>query len=218
MINNYDYEEGKIIALDDKKGTKEFEYQDNIDDIIATENVIEVLNNEIDEIANKFKLNDKKNICLFIFFMAATFAICGLLSHAIIPSLLIANSIGSIIVDSILGIILLFFQIALAVFSLNEFKDNKEENKELEYEKKELEYERDFQKEMLKEYSINMSKNLEYLYKNKNFNKLLFIRKMNKELKIIRESIAARKYREKTKVNDVSDKIHTLKKVNNKEN
>lgn len=41
MIEEYKYVNGKIIAMDDEEGLKEFDYQDNIDDVIKTKDEIE---------------------------------------------------------------------------------------------------------------------------------------------------------------------------------
>ena len=47
MINEYKYVNGKVVAIDDKTGLKEYDYQDNIDELLKQENIIEYISDSI---------------------------------------------------------------------------------------------------------------------------------------------------------------------------
>lgn len=189
MIIKPIYEDGKIIMLDDKEGTIEYEYQDNIADIIATKNVIEILDNLINKTDNQLKENDKKSdlgelfvaliICLYLCFTVGY----------LIPALIINGTLNSSIfaLISIIGSTTIFgYGFSKAIKYLIQLSKEREMFIKI---KKKQEYEREFQKELLKEYENNKTIELEMDYKTNPNKKIEFIIKMNKELKIIRQRL-----------------------------
>jgi len=69
MKDCYKYVYGKICVIDDKEGLLEYDYQDNIDEVLKQENVIEELNNTISRLKDKREFIDSiKNNFYYMFF------------------------------------------------------------------------------------------------------------------------------------------------------
>lgn len=63
MINEYQCVNGKIVALDDKKGLKVYDYQDNIDSLLKQENIIENISENIEQLKKeKENILEEKNV------------------------------------------------------------------------------------------------------------------------------------------------------------
>lgn len=53
MIDSYKYVNGKIVAYDEPNGIKEYDYQDNIHEILEQENVVEEISNITEQLYNE---------------------------------------------------------------------------------------------------------------------------------------------------------------------
>lgn len=74
MKEAYKYVAGKVIAYDDKEGMVEYDYQDNIEDLLKQENVVEQIKNDIEELKEKEKKFDKeKDSFVHLFFSEGFF-------------------------------------------------------------------------------------------------------------------------------------------------
>lgn len=59
MITEYKCVNGKVVAYDDNKGLKEYEYQDNIDEVLKQENTIEYIDNSLKELYSEKSWHEK---------------------------------------------------------------------------------------------------------------------------------------------------------------
>jgi len=108
VITDYEIDNEKVVFLDTKEGTIEHDYQDNIQNIIATKNVIEVLEDKIKELETNisgYKVYKKIGYGLLI---AVPLLNLWWIAELIIP-IFMEGSIISIIIGSIisLGMILI---------------------------------------------------------------------------------------------------------------
>ena len=69
MKEAYKYVAGKIAAYDDEQGIIEYDYQDNIEDVLKQENVVEQISNDIEDLKEKEKCYEvKKESLISLFF------------------------------------------------------------------------------------------------------------------------------------------------------
>lgn len=68
MITEYKYVNGKVVAIDDNAGLKEYEYQDNIDELLKQENIIEDIDNNLKGLYFQKKCLEKYNNDFTVFF------------------------------------------------------------------------------------------------------------------------------------------------------
>lgn len=68
MITEYKYVNGKIVAIDDNVGLKEYEYQDNIDELLKQENIVEDIDNNLKRLYNLKKYLEKYKNNFIVFF------------------------------------------------------------------------------------------------------------------------------------------------------
>jgi len=206
MITDYETDNEKVIFLDTKKGTIEHDYQDNIQDIIAIKNVIEVLENNIKEIKKNiggYKIYKKIGYGLLI-----ALALLNLwwISCLIIP-IFMEGSIISIIIGSFISLVTILGD---SLFGYNTLKivipkTNNRININIETFNK-LESELQNQKNKLNVLESLKTKNRKELYNNKKENKQQFISLMNQELKNMRKILEEYK-QEINKNQDYEDKV-----------
>lgn len=192
MITDYKVDNEKIILLDNKEGTIEHDYQDNIQDIIATNNVIEVLVDKLKELETNitsYKIYKKIGYGLLI-----AVALWNLWTFCIIISMFIEGSAISIIIGTIFSLSMILIDSFVGYNTLkilipklnNKININNETYNKLKSELKK-------QEDKLNTLELSKTKNLE-VFDDKKENQKQFISLMNQELKYIRKILEEYKH------------------------
>ena len=181
MITDYEIDNEKVVFLDTKEGTIEHDYQDNIQNIIATKNVIEVLEDKIKELETNisgYKVYKKIGYGLLI-----AVALWNLWTFCIIISMFIEGSAINIIIGTIfsLGMILIDSFVGYNTLKILIPKLNNKININNETFNK-LKSELNKQKDKLNTLELSKTKNSELIEYKKQFISL-----MNQDLKYIRK-------------------------------
>lgn len=175
MNKEYTYIDGKVIISDENDNKTQSDYYDNLDEVLAQENLIETMEEKIQVLEKKiqlYKKNNKKRYVPIIFPMVALVSTIG---APIMFNFLTATNSFTTYVDTIFGTIsqALFISIPLSIcfipvgagLELSMYKDYKNSlkrekgiNSELGYLKQQIEKEKEYLESLKQERTRNKEK------------------------------------------------------------